>query len=53
MQGRAGVPPDVVEQSAIYVSVFASYVKCASQASASNSMQKADYLFEYNEERVH
>ena len=29
-----GVPVDVAEQSAIYVAVFGSYAKCASQANA-------------------
>jgi len=48
-----GVPRDVVEQSPIYVAVFNSYAECVSQAIASNSTQKANYLFECKEERVH
>ena len=48
-----GVPRDVVESSPIYVAVFNSYAKCASQANASNSTQKGNYLFECKEERVH
>jgi hypothetical protein len=48
-----GVPLDVAEQSAIYVTVFDSYTKCASQANASNDTQGSKYLFECKEERVH
>ena len=48
-----GVPRDVVEQDPVYVTVFDSYAKCASQANASNSTDTGTHLFECKEERVH
>ena len=48
-----GVPRDVAEMSPIYVTVFDSYAKCASQANASNDTQKGNFTFECKEERVH
>lgn len=47
-----GVPRNVAEQAPIYVGVFDSYARCASQAAASNSAQGGKYLFECKEERV-
>jgi hypothetical protein len=46
-----GIPRDVAEQAPIYVAVFDSYARCASQAAASNSTQPK-YLWECKEERV-
>lgn len=47
-----GVPRDVAEQAPIYVGLFDSSARCASQAAASNSAQGPKYLFECKEERV-
>jgi len=47
-----GVPREVAELSPIYVGVFDSYARCASQATASNSTQGPKYLFECKKEHV-
>jgi len=53
-----GLPRDVEESTPIYVLVFDSYAKCASQANASNSTRSILKMenkteFECKEERVH